>query len=83
MKFGTGFALSAQADPIALRDMAQTLDGEGFDYVTTAGAPALRTAGRHGRPVTAADHRGAPGVGGRGVLATPETLNGATYSRLS
>jgi hypothetical protein len=26
MKFGTGFALSAQADPIALRDMAQTLD---------------------------------------------------------
>jgi alkanesulfonate monooxygenase SsuD/methylene tetrahydromethanopterin reductase-like flavin-dependent oxidoreductase (luciferase family) len=37
MKFGTGFALTAQADPIALRDMAQTLDGEGFDYVTTAG----------------------------------------------
>jgi alkanesulfonate monooxygenase SsuD/methylene tetrahydromethanopterin reductase-like flavin-dependent oxidoreductase (luciferase family) len=37
MKFGAGFALTAQADPIALRDMAQTLDGEGFDYVTTAG----------------------------------------------
>ena len=37
MKFGTGFALTAQADPIALRDMAQTLDGEGFDYVTTVG----------------------------------------------
>jgi hypothetical protein len=31
MKFGTGFALTAQADPIALRDMAQTLDGAGFD----------------------------------------------------
>jgi len=37
MKFGAGFALMAQADPIALRDMAQTLDGAGFDYVTTAG----------------------------------------------
>jgi alkanesulfonate monooxygenase SsuD/methylene tetrahydromethanopterin reductase-like flavin-dependent oxidoreductase (luciferase family) len=37
MKFGAGFALTAQADPIALRDMAQTLDGAGFDYVTTAG----------------------------------------------
>ena len=37
MKFGTGFALTAQADPIALRDMAQALDGAGFDYVTTAG----------------------------------------------
>jgi hypothetical protein len=37
MKFGTGFALTAQADPIALCDMTQTLDGEGFDYVTTAG----------------------------------------------
>ena len=28
MKFGTGFALTAQADPIALRDMAQRQDGE-------------------------------------------------------
>ena len=37
MKFGAGFALTAQADPMALRDMAQTLDGAGFDYVTTAG----------------------------------------------
>src|SRR5437660_8370231 len=37
MKFGAGFALTAQADPIALRDMARTLDGAGFDYVTTAG----------------------------------------------
>jgi alkanesulfonate monooxygenase SsuD/methylene tetrahydromethanopterin reductase-like flavin-dependent oxidoreductase (luciferase family) len=37
VKFGTGFALTAQADPIALRDMAQTLDGAGLDYVTTAG----------------------------------------------
>src|SRR5712692_9407252 len=37
MKFGAGFALTAQADPVALRDMAQTLDGAGFDYVTTAG----------------------------------------------
>jgi hypothetical protein len=37
MKFGVGFALTAQADPMALRDMAQTLDGAGFDYVTTAG----------------------------------------------
>jgi len=26
MKFGTGFALTAQADPIALRDTAQTLE---------------------------------------------------------
>jgi hypothetical protein len=26
----------AQADPIALRDMAQTLDVAGFDYVTAA-----------------------------------------------
>ena len=37
MKFGAGFALTAQADPMALRDTAQTLDGAGFDYVTTAG----------------------------------------------
>src|SRR5262245_33586945 len=37
MKFGAGFALTAQADPVALRDMAQTLDEMGFDYVTTAG----------------------------------------------
>ena len=37
MKFGTGFALTAQADPLALRDMAQTLDGAEFDYVATAG----------------------------------------------
>jgi hypothetical protein len=37
MKFGTGFTLTAQADPIVLRDMAQTLDWVGFDYVTTAG----------------------------------------------
>jgi len=46
MQFGTGFAPTAQADPIALRDMAQTLDGAGFDYVTTAGhllcAPSLQ-----------------------------------------
>jgi alkanesulfonate monooxygenase SsuD/methylene tetrahydromethanopterin reductase-like flavin-dependent oxidoreductase (luciferase family) len=50
MKFGAGFALAAQADPIALRDMAQTLDGAGFDYVTTAGhllcAPPDRYTGR-------------------------------------
>src|SRR5207244_11880507 len=39
MQFGAGFALTAQADPIALRDMAQTLDGAGIDYVTTAGHP--------------------------------------------
>jgi hypothetical protein len=37
VKFGMGFALTVQADSIALRDMAQTLDGAGFDYVTTAG----------------------------------------------
>jgi hypothetical protein len=37
MKFGAGVALTAQADPIALHDMAQALDGVGFDYVTTVG----------------------------------------------
>ena len=37
MKFEAGFTLIAQADPITLCDMAQTLDGVGFDYVTTAG----------------------------------------------
>jgi hypothetical protein len=37
VKFGAGFALTARADSIALRDMAQTLDGAGLDYVTTAG----------------------------------------------
>jgi hypothetical protein len=37
MKFGAGFALTAQADLITLRDMAQALDGAGFDYVTTTG----------------------------------------------
>jgi probable F420-dependent oxidoreductase len=37
MKFGAGFPLAAQEDPMALRDMAQALDGAGFDYVTTAG----------------------------------------------
>lgn len=37
MKFGTGFGLTEQADPMALRDMAQALDGVGVDYETTAG----------------------------------------------
>ena len=54
MKFGTGFALAAQADPLALRDMAQALDGAGFDYVTTAGhllcAPPDSYPNGHSRP---------------------------------
>jgi probable F420-dependent oxidoreductase len=37
MQFGTGFPLTAMDDPIAIRDFAQTLDGEGFDFVTASG----------------------------------------------
>jgi probable F420-dependent oxidoreductase len=37
MQFGTGYSLAALDDPAAVRDFAQTLDGEGFDFVTTAG----------------------------------------------
>ncbi|MGH2588140.1 MAG: TIGR03619 family F420-dependent LLM class oxidoreductase, partial [Dehalococcoidia bacterium] len=37
MRFGTGFALTAMDDTVAVRDFAQALDGAGFDFVTTAG----------------------------------------------
>jgi len=37
MKFGAGYSLTALDDPIAIRDFAQSLDGAGFDFVTTAG----------------------------------------------
>jgi probable F420-dependent oxidoreductase len=37
MHFGTGFALTAMDDTVAIRDFAQALDGAGFDFVTVAG----------------------------------------------
>ena len=37
MKFGAGYGLTALDDPVAIRDFAQALDGDGFDFVTTAG----------------------------------------------
>lgn len=37
MRFGTGFALTAMDDTVAVRDFAQALDGAEFDFVTTAG----------------------------------------------
>jgi probable F420-dependent oxidoreductase len=50
MKFGTSFPLISLADPGAVRDLAQTFDGAGFDYITAAGhllsTPADRYEGR-------------------------------------
>ncbi|HEU0075001.1 MAG TPA: TIGR03619 family F420-dependent LLM class oxidoreductase [Dehalococcoidia bacterium] len=50
MKFGTSFPIIAMDDPGAARDLAQTLDGAGFDYATAAGhllsTPADRYEGR-------------------------------------
>jgi probable F420-dependent oxidoreductase len=37
MKFGAGFPITASTDTVAIRDFAQTLDGAGFDLLTTAG----------------------------------------------
>ena len=37
MKFGAGFPLKALADAAAIRDYAQTLEGAGFDFTSTAG----------------------------------------------
>src|SRR5690348_488239 len=37
MKFGAALPITAISDPIALRDYAQTLDGAGFDVLSTAG----------------------------------------------
>ncbi len=37
MKFGAGFPLKAMADAAAIRDYAQTLEGAGFDFTSTAG----------------------------------------------
>jgi len=43
MKFGTGFPLALPEDPIAARDLAQTYDDAGFDYVS-GGSHILATA---------------------------------------
>jgi probable F420-dependent oxidoreductase len=37
MKFGTSFPIIAMDDAGAVKDFAQTLDGAGFDYATSAG----------------------------------------------
>ena len=37
MHFGAGFSLTAMDDPVAIRDVAQALDGAGFHFVTVAG----------------------------------------------
>jgi probable F420-dependent oxidoreductase len=51
MKFGTGFPLIAQKDVGAARDIAQTFDGAGFDYLTLAGHLLATSADRYeGRP---------------------------------
>jgi probable F420-dependent oxidoreductase len=50
MKFGAAFPIHAMSDPVAIRDYAQSLDGAGFDLLTTAGhvlaVPAERLTGR-------------------------------------
>lgn len=50
MKFGTSLPLISLNDAGAIRDLGQTLDGAGFDYVTSAGhllsTPADRYEGR-------------------------------------
>ncbi len=50
MKYGTGYALTALPDPIAVRDFAQALDGAGFDFTAVGGHVLGQPAGTHERP---------------------------------
>lgn len=51
MKYGSGFNISAPQDPSAVRDLAQTLDGAGFDFATLGGHILGTADGRYeGRP---------------------------------
>ena len=47
MKFGAGFPLRALQDAAAIRDYAQTLEGTGFDFTSTAGHTLGQPAGTH------------------------------------
>ena len=47
MKFGAGFPLRALADTAAIRDYAQTLEGAGFDFTSTAGHTLGQPAGTY------------------------------------
>jgi probable F420-dependent oxidoreductase len=50
MKYGTGYALAALPDPIAVRDFGQALDGAGFDFTAVGGHVLSQPAGTHERP---------------------------------
>jgi probable F420-dependent oxidoreductase len=51
MKYGTGYALAALPDPIAVRDFAQALEGAGFDFTGVGGHVLSQPPGTHeGRP---------------------------------
>ncbi len=47
MQYGTGLPLGAAMDPVAARDMAQTLDESGFDFVGLAGHMLTAESGRY------------------------------------
>ena len=47
MKFGAGFPLRALDDAAAIRDYAQTLEGAGFDFTSTAGHTLGQPPGTH------------------------------------
>lgn len=52
MKYGSGLALTAPRDSSQVKDLAQTLEGEGFDYLTVGGHVLGAPEGRYeGRPV--------------------------------
>jgi probable F420-dependent oxidoreductase len=51
MQYGTGFSLTALPDPVAVRDIAQALDGAGFDFTGVGGHVLSQPLGTHeGRP---------------------------------
>ena len=50
MKYGAAYALTALPDPIAVRDIAQTYDGAGLDFVGVGGHVLSQPDGTHQRP---------------------------------
>ena len=53
MKYGSGFSITAPQDRTVVRDLAQALDGAGFDFATLGGHILAAPEGRYeGRPPT-------------------------------
>lgn len=51
MKYGSGFSITEPQDPSVVRDLAQALDGAGFDFATLGGHILAAPEGRYeGRP---------------------------------